>query len=365
VSAKDYANHDWGMSLIPFIEVATTRSVDVNSNEWEAKGYTIPAAITEREIEVVSNWFKTNKDPRSESVDLTDYFVQNVYHSGDVYHAKDNNGADHSITGSNQMDYISVQKADGTWEHINNFNANSGQIQHLLNSGTNSFSFHDSYANWTSTKYVLRHIEVDGVVGCYVGFDYETKGSQNGEHSGDGFYSDRIIKIVPGKGEVVDYVRVMCEDLGVNHSDFDYNDVVFDVKFFKNGNTITADIVLRAAGGTLSLTIGGNEVHNLYGVSTTTMVNTAPGKHNEYGTRSFTVTLNGNYSNAHDAINALPVMVRLEGGQVVHLTTNPGSPAEMFAVPVSTDWADERVSIRNKYPRFVDWITNSGIKWYN
>jgi hypothetical protein len=95
------------------------------------------------------------------------------------------------------------------------------------------------------------------------------------------------------------------------------------------------------------------------------MVNTAPGKHNELGTRSLTVTLNGNYTNAHDAINALPVVVRLENGQTVHLTTNPGSPAEMFAVPVGTDWADERVSIRNKYPRFVDWITNSGIKWYN
>lgn len=378
VTPEVYANHQWGMELIP-INTAT-RSVDVNSNEWEAKGYTIPADITAREIEVVSTWFKTHQNPTSETVDLTDYFVQNVYHSGDVYHAKDHNNANHDITGSNHMDYISVQKANGQWEHINNFNANSGQIQHLLNSGTRAFSFHDSYANWTSTKYVLRYINVDGVWGCYVGFDYESRGSQNGEHFGDGFYSDRIIKIVPGKGNItpptpVDRARIMCEDLGTANSDFDYNDVVFDIKFTKVGNTYTANIILQAAGGTLPLTIGGQEVHNLfaesnpsYNISTTTMINTNAtfGDHIDgLAPVEFNVELpSGNYTNAWDAINALPIIVLNANSVPVYLTTNPGTPAEMFAVPTSTEWSDERVSIQNRYPAFATWISDPSVKWW-
>lgn len=380
VSPDVYKNHDWGMDLIPINDENVTRSVDVNSNEWVKKGYTIPADITTREIQVVSNWFKTHRNPTSETVDLTDYFVQNVYHSGDVYHAKDHNNANHDITGSDHMDYISVQKANGQWEHINNFNANSGQIQHLLNSGTRSFSFHDSYANWTSTKYVLRYISVDGVVGCYVGFDYETKGSQNGEHFGDGFYSDRIIKITPGKGSVNppgprDRARIMCEDLGSSNSDFDYNDVVFDIKFYKNGNNYVANIILQAAGGTLPLTIGGQEVHNLFAesnpniiISPSTMINTNAnfGEHVDgLAPVEFNVTLpSGSYATAWDAINALPIIVLNNNNVPIYLTNSPGSPAEMFAVTTSTDWADERVSIQYNYPRFADWIRDSSVKWW-
>ena len=93
------------------------------------------------------------------------------------------------------------------------------------------------------------------------------------------------------------------------------------------------------------------------------MINTAPGRHNEYSPVHFTVTLTGNYSNAWDAINALPIIV-LYNDTPIHLTVNPGTPAEMFAVPVTTDWSDERVSIRNQYPTFVDWIRDSNIKWW-
>jgi hypothetical protein len=79
---------------------------------------------------------------------------------------------------------------------------------------------------------------------------------------------------------------------------------------------------------------------------------------------TYTVTLDGNnFSNAHEAINALPVIVN-NNGSLVRLTTNPGRPAEMFAVPVGTSWANERVSIKDRYPMFVDWITDSSVIWY-
>jgi hypothetical protein len=156
----------------------------------------------------------------------------------------------------------------------------------------------------------------------------------------------------------------MCEDLGAATSDFDYNDVVFDIKFTKNGDEYTADIILRAAGGTLPLTIGGQEVHGLFGVSTTTMVNTQPNRHTDEDPVSFSVTLpEGEYETAWDAINALPVVVQVNN-QVIQLTVDPGSPAEMIAVPTTVDWSDERVPIQDSYPEFVDWIKDPSITWW-
>jgi hypothetical protein len=92
------------------------------------------------------------------------------------------------------------------------------------------------------------------------------------------------------------------------------------------------------------------------------MINT--GKGPDHDPVSFQVTLTGSFNNAWDAINALPVSIITEDGNVVNLTINPGSPAEMFAVPTTVNWSPERVSIKNSYPAFVDWIKDSSVKWY-
>jgi hypothetical protein len=205
----------------------------------------------------------------------------------------------------------------------------------------------------------------------YVGFDFSAEGQwPNQQVQRDYIYNDWIIKIVPGKGEStpidVERVRVMCEDLSGSRTDFDYNDVVFDVKFIKSGSKYYADIILQAIGGELPLYVGNYEVHGKFGVSTGTMVNTYEGRHSEVSPVQFTVELpDGTYNNAFDAINALPVYVRTSTSQTpIQLTTNPGQSAEMIAVPVSTDWPDERESIRNRYPAFVDWISDSSVVWY-
>jgi len=142
--------------------------------------------------------------------------------------------------------------------------------------------------------------------------------------------------------------------------------VVFDVKFIKNGNQYYADIVLRAIGGELPLYIGNREVHDLFGVATNTMVNTYEGRHTEVDPVPFTVTLpSGTYNNAYEAINALPVYVKMSSSPTpIQLTVNPGQPAEMIAVPVTTEWPDERESILNRYPSFVNWIRDSSVVWY-
>jgi hypothetical protein len=394
VAAKDYANHDWGMNFIPMLDKtpkATTRNSYPNGNEWASDGYVVPADITDAEREAVLKVFnEKGKEKYQSLVDWDCFFVQQVYEGNKHYTA--GNGSD--VVGSDHMDYLytitnkhievvswwpyeeKVVIGSDYQDHIfdfNNSNSNDyGGRMLMVNSNTNVFGYYNSEDSQSHNHFRMEKINGN----YYVGFDYSGEGSNSNQQiQRDYIYNDWIVKIVPGRGDVtpppveIDYVRVMCEDLGVSHSDFDYNDVVFDVKFTKVGDKITADIILQAAGGTLPLTVGGHEVHNEFGnYPIKTMINT----HANVGDHvdgvppvHFTVTLNGNYSNAHDAINALPVMVRLEGGQVVHLTTNPGSPAEMFAVPVGTDWADERVSIRNKYPMFVDWITNSEIKWYD
>lgn len=80
-----------------------------------------------------------------------------------------------------------------------------------------------------------------------------------------------------GDGEPEFLGRVFAEDLTVSEAtDFDFNDVVFDVYYDSEKGTY---VELLAAGGTLPLYIGGNsntgvEVHAAFGVPTTTMVNT-------------------------------------------------------------------------------------------
>ena len=74
--------------------------------------------------------------------------------------------------------------------------------------------------------------------------------------------------------------RVIAEDLSASEgSDFDFNDVVFDVE--PNAAGTAAKIVLRAAGGIYRLTVAGQEVHAAFGATPDEeglypMINTQP-----------------------------------------------------------------------------------------
>ncbi len=89
--------------------------------------------------------------------------------------------------------------------------------------------------------------------------------------------------------------RVIAEDLSATEgSDFDFNDVVFDVE--PNAAGTAAKIVVRAAGGIYKLTVEGREVHKAFGVDADNktglypMINTQPWNPNEKATlfESFT-----------------------------------------------------------------------------
>ena len=365
------ANQDWGFG--------TTRSVDVNSNEWEAKGNVIPKDITDREREVVMKWFTDNKNPQSETVDLTNYFVQNVGHGNVSYTCVDGNGASHTATGSSQMDWIFCgpgRDTNGayTWndgdEHINNFNAQSGEIQHILYTGTEYFGYHDSFQdNGRGSKYstvnrnfVLRFIEVDGEVGCYVGFDYESHGNQ-GDINPDGYFNDRVIKIVPGDGSKFiipgGYTdRVICEDLGTT-DDSDFNDVAFDIRY-ANGD---AYVRIVSVGGIYPLYVAGNEVHEMFGAQPK-----ADGTYDILGERTSEEFFVPGATKAADIEVKVTYIDKSgtadSGSAIFKLTADVGQVPQKIRVSPKFQLCAERQNIGDKYKNFKDYVADPTVAWY-
>jgi hypothetical protein len=160
----------------------------------------------------------------------------------------------------------------------------------------------------------------------------------------------------------------MGEDLSADDDgDFDFNDIVLDVKFAKAGET-TTQLCLRAAGGTLPLMIADNtewETHKLFKVSESVMVNTAPGKHFEYA--PVKLTLNQAIANAAQAKDI--TLKVFKHGKWQTLTAEIHEPAAKIAITsvAPGDWLDERVSIKDVKTQFVDWATTNRSRstWWN
>ncbi len=202
----------------------------------------------------------------------------------------------------------------------------------------------------------------------------------------DGYYSDWIVTLTkaerlgqPEQPEEPDtwgeWKRIICEDLSVNQaSDFDFNDVVFDVRL--NTAHTKAQVKFLAAGGTLPLTVGWDgqgtnwndyEVHNIFGVSTGTMVNTKwkTGVTKAYVTKTFT----GSFSTYND----VKIMV-LKGETWETISAHTGWPASKILVNTTYQWCDERKDIGIKYdsvtsgcPKsFRDYVKDPSVKsdWY-
>ena len=150
-------------------------------------------------------------------------------------------------------------------------------------------------------------------------------------------------------------IRVIAEDLTVDEKgDFDFNDVVFDVILnYPEGKTT---IILQAAGGTLPLTVGGQEVHHEFGVDTNVMVNT---KNNSVKRNPAKFVLDIQYSNAND----IPVRVQKNGSWLT-LEAKRGRVPSKIGVKPTYNWCDERVDIETQYPDFGKWVQNETIKWY-
>jgi len=169
----------------------------------------------------------------------------------------------------------------------------------------------------------------------------------------------------PGFGGGDDFtpvIRVMAEDLTVNDgSDFDFNDVVFDVQWTATG----AKIRLNAAGGTLPLTIEGVEVHAKFAeanpgknITTKTMMNTAENARDAYVKPIFEITGNFKNGDVNDA-NLIKVMVNkgtAEKPNWLELKAEKGKVAAKIGVEPKCDWCYERQDIERKYSNFAKWV---------
>ena len=184
-------------------------------------------------------------------------------------------------------------------------------------------------------------------------------------------YQDWIIRLVKAKPEnpeeenkETDWIRVMGEDLNASDpSDFDFNDIVIDIKITKTG----ADCILQAAGGTMPLRVNGDdnlEVHKLFGVGTDTMVNTGaentpdPGDPTKMmkgvsGKSPVSFSLTGKFSSVKS------VKIEVNKGGWKELTAERGVPASKIGTPKNTAWCSERYPIQQKYPKFSDWVTKN------
>ena len=361
---------------------AATRTANPNSTQW-ANTYNVPAEITDAERKYVMDWFATHTKAEGEPLDVKNYFIQHVGYSDDQYTVNNNvyekfeNNQEifrtetSTVNSKNQMDFIYANlNADGSErDHVNNFNAGSGNIILMENSETKyGFGFHDSWGsidNYVTQNYFMAEIDVPGVgKGWYVGLDYQTKKTTRNGHTQqdyvsaflqpDGKYTDRVLKIVPAILKCD--IRIIAEDLSASEgSDFDFNDVIFDVKYeYPVWNKTT--IILQAAGGKLPLRIGvldeEHEVHNLFGVSLNTMVNTEDWTAHK---DPVPFIIDGQYGSWN--INNLPIWVQ-KGSDWVELTAPQGKAASKIAVSTDYKWVKELKDISNAYKNFDTYVTN-------
>ena len=215
----------------------------------------------------------------------------------------------------------------------------------------------------------------------------------------DGYFSDWIVTLAEAKTEntpqdVWEAVRVIAEDLTVDsdaegNSDFDFNDIVFDVRRCTSGPSVgTVQVILKAAGGTLPLYIDGQEVHQLYAeanptleIDQYTMINTHAensgwkGKSN-LADITFTpsnYTSGNTTSTIGEIANSISLYVT-KGGVPCYLSAPHGDVASKVCVGTDFDWCNEREDIDDKYSLddgtscFKKYVTEgegkNGTRWY-
>ena len=393
-------NQTWGFGE------KTTRGEWVNRNQWgefESQGkvnseqsyLSIPKNVTPQEQTLVVTEFSKKREGATNTIQLnwTDFFVTQVYDGANTY--TDKSGG--SLTTSSNMNHLCVRKAEGgisstgklepasAWEHVNDYNngmqtSNFGDIKghtFMANSGTMEFAYH----NVKDSKYHNEYIIIPGadidksLAGYYyIGFDFYAHGTdmypanKNMDVDRDWVFNDWIVRISPG--EFAGQKRIYVEDLisgslkNVDKSDWDFNDAVFDAYVYYNGKSDEsyAIITLRAAGGTLPLTIAGREVHELFGVSQTTMVNTGVGA--DVPPVQFRIP--GSELTSDDA-NDIKVIVTNAEGEKIELRAEKGEATQKFAVPAGkhVKWMKERQHISTGYENFSKYVKNASItEWW-
>ena len=363
-----------------------TRGVNANGNEWGLY-VNVPQPLTEEQKDVVTKWFKEHQNPQGVAVNWSDFFVQQVYTgewSGNMNFLYCGSDTDHTFNFNAGDAGVYRNVCYGLQEGATDQNQRvygSDKIEFMVDSSTEYFGFHNSFdSNFYADNYVIiPGDEIDPIVaGMYfVGFDFEANGQAENQQVARDFYFDNwIVKITPGDYKVGQRVfvedliaKTISEDLGnIDGSDWDFNDAVFDVFFEKSYwpvEKITAVITLRAAGGTLPLYIAGKEIHQAFGVSTNTIVNTVADDQSialDHTTAPI-VVFRADVT-VEDA-NALAARVVNEDGRSIQLKSETGKATQKFAIPVTAKWLKETTLFTEGYPDFRQWVNDGQTEWWN
>ena len=484
-------NHTWGFNTVEVPEEAiaaaeaearaaatraATRKADPGDyGEWfgpqqadyyKQLGLVAPEMVSAGEEKFVSDWFKANEKPSSDPIDLSTFFVQQVYFGTKEYTGYDGNNAKHTVIGGQHMDWLCAYDPTGTettvwvrdypgtdnWaghnetivthdDHMNNFNTSSperywtedgtynvrtymSKMQLMVNSSTSRFGCKESQGtdNKVYYNYVIKALKYNGKWGYYVGFDYENHG-QNGDFPKDGYYDDRIIKIVPGNGimpwtptenpdayqesktkrtythkKIVDQGRVFCEDIATAYrnvtEDIDYNDIVFDARVWEicdQDATTINDITTYSSAYNyrwqydISLLATGGTIEDMVYTWTPNCVSTLSGQWNTptnvISPVDFSYTLK--YEELPDAprvgISTIPIEVKYDGTHNIKaldnrvetkVTDSEGKTRTIsmapykLCLPIGKPWPIERVNIKDAYKSFSVYVENPDYKFY-
>lgn len=397
VGGKVNANVNWGFNNQTPLQfdadgnlIGGLRGHDKNNNLWG--GYVeVPDSINQQIRDKVTKYFTETKNPEGVAVNWSEYFCQQVsstfrgrnmdfLYSGGMKEEHINDFNNGNGGGTRNVGYKLKPGSDQQCYESNYYDG----ITLMTNSSTSSFAFHNSYdATYYENNYVIIPGEVidaaypdmtPSLAGMwFVGFDYEhdkTKMGENDIVKRDWYFNDWIVRISPGiykKGD-----RVFAEDLidssleKVDISDWDFNDAVFDVRFideyitdpvtYQTNHVKFAVITLWAAGGTKNLTVAGKEVHELFGKSTSTMINTNSATSGADGLAPVIFRVET------DATNAINIPVRVNG---IELEAKQGEATQKMAVAYGTKWMKERKIITGSYTAFQGYVrNNTPLDWY-
>ena len=214
----------------------------------------------------------------------------------------------------------------------------------------------------------------------------------------DGYYSDWIVTLTEAKrissgdggddgddddeNDEIEKVRIIAEDLTLSDygKDFDFNDAVFDVIWNKTKGTVSIKVL--AAGGELTMYIGGTAagvdsvktVNELFkeanpdeNITEKTMINTAPGRHTEY--KSFKLPLEKDWWSGNTIGQiAKSIYIRvMKSGELITLSADQGKAASKIAVGTDYEWCDEREDVDDKFGgKFSEYVggAHSWNTWY-
>ena len=226
--------------------------------------------------------------------------------------------------------------ADGTWYTFDD----NVKFSFTDNTDVSGFQTHGAKTAQKVTNFSIT-IPADAK-GCTPGYSYTT-----------------------GPQPVTETIRVIAEDLSASQrSDFDFNDVVFDVYWTHtpgSSDNQTVKVIVRAAGGELPIFIGNIdnalEIHNLFAnvndesrhITSKTMMNTYAGQHTSYTCPEVLVESNWwSGSDIQTIAKSIKIYVR-KSGTDYELTAEKGEAACKIAVLQDYEWCDEREDINEKY----------------